>query len=190
LAATKGCRVDREEAIFLRPADTRNTCVTSPFLQIDIVASSAGELARWPGHVGDRAGGRARRRQARCCKVAQTLEKLPAGIEPARKATLHTDLEKRLTPGADPIASREGRETWQGCAANTAKFTGDLDHEETAVSLGVLACEAGPGSPYLARAIQADWIERLNERAERCWLRRCSVQRKVPAPARPASIMT
>ena len=42
--------------------------------------------------------------------IAQTLEKLPAGIEPARKETLRTDLEKRLTPGADPIASREGRE--------------------------------------------------------------------------------
>jgi len=40
-----------------------------------------------------------------------------------------------------------------------------VGHEETAASLGQLACEAGPGSPYLARAIQADWIdaEPLNE---------------------------
>jgi hypothetical protein len=97
--------------------------------------------------------------------ISETLEKLPSSMELTRKETLRTDLQKRLTPGADPLASREGRETWQSCAENAAKFSSDLDHEETAVSLGELACKDGPGSPYLARAIRQDWIgaELLNE---------------------------
>lgn len=97
--------------------------------------------------------------------IAATMEKLPASMELTRKETLRTDLRKRLTPGADPIADREGHQTWQTCAENTAKFSTDEDHERTAIRLGELACEAGPGSPYLARAIQADWVagERLNE---------------------------
>ena len=66
--------------------------------------------------------------------------------------------------------------------ANTAKFTGDLDHEETAVSLGVMACEAGPGSPHLARAIQADWIERLNESGRRVLAQALRGSKESPCP--------
>jgi uncharacterized protein YjbI with pentapeptide repeats len=40
--------------------------------------------------------------------IAETLEKLPSSIERTRKETLRTDLQKRLTPGADPIADRQG----------------------------------------------------------------------------------
>jgi hypothetical protein len=116
--------------------------------------------------------------------IAQTLEMLPAGIEATRKETLRADLQKRLTPGADPLASREGRETWQTCAENTAKFSTDEDHEKAAVSLGELACKDGPGSPYLAHAIREDWIgaELLNESGRKVLAQALLGSKESPCP--------
>ena len=47
-----------------------------------------------------------------------------------------------------------------------------------------LACEAGPGSPYLARAIQADWIgaERLNESGRKLLAQTLLGSKESPCP--------
>jgi uncharacterized protein YjbI with pentapeptide repeats len=100
--------------------------------------------------------------------IEQTLEMLPPGFDPKDRDTLRTTLQTRLTAGAEQ-ASKAMEKKWQTCVEDTAKFSADEDHEQTAVSLGELACEENRGSPYLARAIHEDWIagERLNERGRR-----------------------
>lgn len=67
---------------------------------------------------------------------------------------------------------------------DTAKFSTDEDHEQTAVSLGELACAEGRGSPYLARAIQADWIagQRLNESGRRLLAQTLLGSKESPCP--------
>jgi uncharacterized protein YjbI with pentapeptide repeats len=96
--------------------------------------------------------------------IEQTLEMLPPGSDPKDREMLRTTLQTRLTAGAEQ-ASKAMEKKWQSCVEDTAKFSADEDHEKTAVSLGELACQEGRGSPYLARAIQEDWIagQRLNE---------------------------
>jgi uncharacterized protein YjbI with pentapeptide repeats len=96
--------------------------------------------------------------------IEQTLEMLPPGFQQDEREKLRTALQTRLTADAEET-SKDLQGKWQTCAEDSAKFSTDEDHEKTAVSLGELACGAGPGSPYLARAIQAEWIAeaRLNE---------------------------
>jgi uncharacterized protein YjbI with pentapeptide repeats len=90
--------------------------------------------------------------------IEQTLELLPPGFDPNDRDTLRTTLQTRLTAGAEP-SSKATQEKWQTCAEDTSQFWGEDDHDEqTAVHLGELACMEGRGSPYIARAIQADWI--------------------------------
>jgi hypothetical protein len=71
---------------------------------------------------------------------------------------------------------------------DTAKFSADEDHEKTAVSLGELGCQEGRGSPYLARAIQEDWIagQRLNESGRKVLAQALLGSKESPCPGAAA----